>query len=221
MIRTFLQSGSHPDRVCLVSRRNHCPNSGNNTRTFTPLNLAVFWNSKALLNLLVAYHADIKVLANNTTKRTPLQLSTELGHLDMVSRLIELGADVNSPPSPCKGFTALQLAAIHGFYPIAELLLDHKAEVDYPAAKVCGRTAFEAATENGRLDMMLLLVRNGADLISSAGSKQFERAIQFAEARGEKPAIMLAYELREIVQRVTVEAQDEAFNSLLDRAFDY
>lgn len=220
-VRTLLQCGSNTDAICLVLSREFEKSLGNNTSTFTPLNLAVFWDSRPLLNLLNEHGASINGSFNSLTKRTPLQLAAELGHLDMVSHLIRLGADVNSPPTPCKGFTALQLAAKNGFYRIAEVLLVHKAEVDWPAARIHGRTAFEAATENGRLDMMLLLVRSGADLISSTGNKQFERAIEFAKARGEEPAITLAHELREIVKRVTLEARDEAFAVLMERGFAY
>lgn len=218
-VRTLLQCGSNTDEICLVLSRVSERSLGNNTRTFTPLNLAVFWNSMPLLNLLNEHGASINGSFNSLTKRTPLQLAAELGHVDMVSHLIRLGADVNSPPTPCKGFTALQLAAKNGFYRIAEVLLEHKAEFDWPAARICGRTAFEAATENGRLDMMLLLVRSGADLISSTGNKQFERAIEFAKAQGDDPAITFAHELREIVKRVTLEARDEAFAALLEKGF--
>lgn len=218
-VRTLLQCGSNTDAICLVLSREFETSLGNNTHTFTPLNLAVFWDSRPLLNLLNEHGAKINGSFNSLTKRTPLQLAAELGHLDMVSHLTRLGADVNSPPTPCKGFTALQLAAKNGFYRIAEVLLEHKAEVDWPAARIHGRTAFEAATENGRLDMMLLLVRSGADLISSTGSKQFERAVEFAKARGEEPAITLAHELREIVKRVTLEARDEAFAALMEKGF--
>lgn len=218
-VRTLLQCGSNTDAICLVLSRRFQMSLGDNTRTFTPLNLAVSWDSRPLLNLLNEHGASINGSFNSLTKRTPLQLAAELGHVDMVSHLIRLGADVNSPPTPCKGFTALQLAAKNGFYRIAEVLLEHKAEVDWPAARIHGRTAFEGATENGRLDMMLLLVRSGADLISSTGSKQFERAVEFAKARGEEPAITLAHELREIVKHVTLEARDEAFAALMEKGF--
>ncbi|KAF1974906.1 ankyrin, partial [Bimuria novae-zelandiae CBS 107.79] len=124
-------------------------------------------------------------------RRTPLQVAAELRHADIVAHLLSKQADVHAPPAPCKGLTALQAAAKGGFYLIAERLIEQSADINAPAARIHGRTAFEAATEFGRLDVMILLVRNGADLMNSDGQRQFDRAVKFAEAEGNDPAVKL------------------------------
>ena len=64
--------------------------------------------------------------------------------------------------------------------------------------------------------MMLSLVRNGADLVTPAGEKQFERAVKFAKARGETPAVKLAHELKDKVLQARMEVEQEQFSSIVD-----
>ncbi|KAK7191300.1 Protein fem-1-like protein [Paraphaeosphaeria sporulosa] len=190
----------------------------NLTCRYTPLGSAVLFNSKPYIDLLLEYGADLNKPPTSTSKRTALQSAVELGRTDMIPYLVGKGADVNVPPAPLAGFTALQLAAKAGFTPIAEYLIEQGAQVNAPRARIHGRTAFEAATEYGRLDMMLLLVRSGADLVSHFGEKQFERAIKFATARRETPAVELAHELREKILQARAEVEQELSPSPL---FDF
>lgn len=174
---------------------------------YTPLQNAVFLGSKACVDILIEFGADINRKATTVSNRTALQLAAETGDVEMVSYLISKGALVNAPPAPREGFTALQIAAMHGFYRIAEMLIKAKAEVDAPRAKVGGRTAFEAATENGRLDMMGLLVKHGA--LSNNREQQYERAVKFAKAQGQDPAVEHAAHLRAKILEVTKAAEEE------------
>lgn len=196
----------------------HLPKGRPDTiHSYSPLNYAVLLDSISCIDLLLEYRAEVNRPAKNSSKRTVLQLAAELGHTHIVSHLINKGADVNAPPAPLKGLTALQLASRQGHLRIEECLIEHGANIDAPPARIHGRTAFEAATESGRLDIMLLLVRKGVELVTEFGEKQFEKAIEFAKAQDQTPAIKLAHELKEKILQARAEVeQEEMFPSFVE-----
>lgn len=214
----LLNHGGHTESICLelfdtTPSFDSAYGRRENISAYTPLQNAVLLGSKACVDILIEFGAEINRKATNVSNRTVLQLAVEIGDIEMVTYLISKGAQVNAHPAPREGFTALQLAAMHGFYRIVEMLIKAKADVDAPRAKVGGRTAFEAATENGRLDMMGLLVKNGA--LSKDLEQQYERAVKFAKAKGKTPAVEHAAHLRAKVLEVTRAAEEE-YQELLE-----
>lgn len=211
IIYLLLKHGGYTDSICFDlgsgSRGYHYHWYGNDMRAYTPLQNAVLLGSKACVDILIEFGADINRKATNVSNCTALQVAVEIGDVEMVTYLISKGALVNAPPAPREGFTALQLAAMHGFYRIAEILIKAEADADAPRAMVGGRTAFEAATENGGLDMMGLLVKNGA--LTKDLEQQYERAVKFAKAKGKTPAVKHAAHLRAKVLEVTRAAEEE------------
>ena len=133
-----------------------------------------------MVNLFLAYNADVNLPATQGIKRTPLQKAAEMGNFDIVTLLLDHGADVNAPPAKARGATALQLAAIKGWVGIAVLLLDNGANVNVLPAKSNGRTTLEGAAEWGRPDMVKLLLERGVEL-ESEGYRFFKSAMRLAE----------------------------------------
>lgn len=112
--------------------------------------------------------------------RTPVQAAVEQGDLEMIEFLLSKGAWVNAPAALHMGATALQIASIKGYIGIARRLLAEKADCNAQAAPYHGRTALEAAAEHGRIEMIQILLNWGVRT-EGAGSRQYYRAIKFAE----------------------------------------
>jgi hypothetical protein len=201
--------------VAFKGLQEHTPGTSNNSvlSRMTPLLVAIDLGSCAMVKLLLKRGASIDRELDMGLLRTPLQRAAEIGDFDIVQYLIEKGAMLDTVP-PYGGGTALQLAAMSGHVGIAALLIEHGANVDYLPARGPGRTAFEAAAEWCRPDMMYLLVQRGVRLnLEVVGEfeerykfddpkdvdigieyrwctarkvqTQYERAIKFAEERGE------------------------------------
>ncbi|KAF2800289.1 ankyrin [Melanomma pulvis-pyrius CBS 109.77] len=158
------------------------------------------------VHLLLRYKADINQEPTGGITRTPLQYACELGSYEIALSLIEQGAHVNAPAAFNAGGTALQLAAIGGHDRVVDLLLDKGADLHAPPSKHNGRTPFEGATEHGRLDMMTFLLRAGVDIVSDGG-RQYKRAIRFAKANKQFPAVKLA----ELLYQTADQAHRTAF----------
>ncbi|KAJ8115899.1 hypothetical protein OPT61_g2562 [Boeremia exigua] len=194
---------------------NHTPRSANNSvlSRMTALLVAIDVGDFAMVRLLVNKGAQVDREPGMGVLRTPLQRASEIGDFELVRYFIERGATVDAAPV-YGGATALQLAAMSGHLGIATLLIEHGANVNHPPARGPGRTAFEAAAEWCRPDMMHLLVQHGVlldleveeeidepferdDLVELGKCvffrwrtvrkrrTQYERALQFAEDRGE------------------------------------
>jgi ankyrin repeat protein len=101
---------------------------------------------------------------------------------------------------------------------VAAKLLAVHADVNAEPAKFDGRTAFEGATEHGRVDMMLLLFKNGADLLKD-NRRQYRRAVEFARENAQYAAIELAEKLLKEALRKEEEGRF-FFDSLLDVEMD-
>lgn len=214
-VKILLENGGDPNVVVAFGGLDeHTPRTAGNSvlLRMTPLLVAVDVGSLPMIQLLVEQGANINRTTNMGLLRTPLQRAAEIGDFQIVEYLISKGAIINTLPV-YGGATALQLAAMSGHVGIATLLVEHGADVNYPPARGPERTAFEAAAEWCRPDMMCLLVQYGAQLdlevmeevdvkvevkigVDSDAVEyqwhtirkmrtQYERAIQFAEERGE------------------------------------
>jgi ankyrin repeat protein len=160
--------------------------------------VAIDTENLPMVKLLVENGADINHSFRTGLVRRPLQRAAEIGNFEIVQYLLECGAPVDC--TPCySGGTALQLTAIGGYVGIAELLLEHGADINHLPAEGEGRTAFEGAAEWGRVDMMCLLVSKGLNfdlVVDKEGHTQYQRAIQFAEKRGQMASKRFVEHLR-------------------------
>ncbi|KAH7078782.1 ankyrin repeat-containing domain protein [Paraphoma chrysanthemicola] len=188
----------------LVARGNYEESSLKSTRgtvlqRASPLIAAIDSENLPMVQLLVEHGAEIDHGLRLGLIRTPLQRAAEIGKFDMVQYLLERGAPVDSAPV-YSGGTPLQLAAIGGYVGIATLLLENGADPDHLPAKGHGRTALEAATEWSRVDMMSLLVSKNVkfDLVVGDNNEtQYNRAIDFAEKRGQIASVRFLKRLRD------------------------
>jgi ankyrin repeat protein len=163
-----------------------------------PLLAAIDTENLSIVKFLVENGADINHSFRTGLVRRPLQRAAEIGNFEIVQYLLECGALADG--TPCySGGTALQLTAIGGYVGIAELLLEHGADINHLPAEGEGRTAFEGAAEWGRVDMMCLLVSKGLNfdlVVDKEGHTQYQRAIQFAEKRGQMASKRFVEHLR-------------------------
>ncbi|KAH6616456.1 hypothetical protein C7974DRAFT_474931 [Boeremia exigua] len=193
----------------------HTPRTAENSvlSRMTALLVAIDVGDFTMVQFLVERGANVNRESTMGVLRTPLQRAAEIGDFEMAQYFISQGAIVDAAPR-YGGATALQLAAMSGHLGIAALLIEHGADVNHPPARGPGRTAFEAAAEWCRPDMMHFLVQHGAQLeleieeeIDESSEPdgmvkstiyhftrwrpvhkwrtQYERALQFAEDRGE------------------------------------
>jgi ankyrin repeat protein len=181
----------------------------------TPLTYAIKFRSFRTISILIEEgRASPSLPCRWGCERTPLQAAAEAGCLEIVDYLLERGVQADETPANHAGGTALQLAAIQGQLGVAAKLLAVHADVNAEPAKFDGRTAFEGATEHGRVDMMLLLFKNGADLISDNWG-QYRRAVEFAKENAQYAAIELAERLLKEAMRKDEEDR-VSFENLLD-----
>ncbi|KAI4663375.1 uncharacterized protein J4E78_003787 [Alternaria triticimaculans] len=160
----------------------------------TCLTYAIGLGSLKTVQKLHQVGANISLPAEWEIPRTPLQAAAQAGSVNIVKYLLGQGVNPNEAPAKRAGGTALQLAAAKGHVGIAAALLDANAEINAKPAMLDGRTAFEGATEHGRIEMMLFLFHRGANLLADE-SRQYRRAVQFAEDNLQHAAKELADEL--------------------------
>lgn len=161
-----------------------------------------------MIRLLVENGADVDHGPRLGLIRTPLQRAAEIGNFEAVEYFLDMGAPVDSAPF-YSGATPLQLAALGGYVGIATLLLENGADVDHLPAEGQGRTALEAAAEWSRPDMMSLLALWNVNfdlVVDNDGRTQYERALVFAEERGQMAS-------KRFVQRLRTEALEVSLNS--------
>ncbi|KAF2678237.1 ankyrin [Lentithecium fluviatile CBS 122367] len=188
--RILLGSGADPDTlVAYGGIANDSPAATSTIlRRLCPLLAAIDTANLPMVQLLVQHGAAVDYPPKLGLLRTPLQRAAEIGNFELVQYLLDQWAPVDSAPF-YSGGTPLQLAAIGGYVGVATLLLERGADPNYPPAEGEGRTAFEAAAEWGRVDTMTLLVQRGVDLDLAVGDnaddRQYERAVRFAEKRGQ------------------------------------
>ncbi|KAK7965182.1 ankyrin repeat-containing domain protein [Apiospora saccharicola] len=188
MVRILLEAGGDPNSIARIGDADSNVGTGGpvanpkNTKTATPLMLAIEHNDIGMLELLIERGADVNKPASQGIRYTPLQLACKLGSLAKVEFLLQRGADVRAGPSLAYGGTALQMAAQAGNIKIAQLLLDNGATVHEAPSKAHGRTAFEGAAEMGWITMLEFLW----DRACPRGFEQaeLERARKFADKQG-------------------------------------
>ena len=91
------------------------------TKGWTPLHEAAFWDRKDVAESLLANKA--KVNAKDNYGQTPLHLAAGMGHKDVADLLLVSSADVNVASDI--GRTPLHLAAIFDHKDMVELLRQH------------------------------------------------------------------------------------------------
>jgi ankyrin repeat protein len=94
--------------------------------TGTPLYLAASSGNKAMVELLLRYHADIE--RANSSGETPLHIAAKNGYRLVVDTLLARGAKVNAGTQ--SGWTPLSVAAAENQNQVAEALLAHGATID-------------------------------------------------------------------------------------------
>jgi ankyrin repeat protein len=96
-----------------------------NSKGFTPLILASYYNRLDIALILLKNGADVNSYSD---MGTALMAATYKGDLEMVKLLLNYKADVNKTDSNLK--TALHLACVFNFNDIAKQLIKHSARLD-------------------------------------------------------------------------------------------
>jgi ankyrin repeat protein len=119
----------------------------------TPLHEAVYQGHKDIVELLLAYGADVNKAAK-VSGCSPLFPAVAYGHKDIVELLIEAGADVNMRDKT--EYTPLNSASYQGHKEIAELLLNAGADVNQ--AENDGKAPMHRAAGQGFKEIVELLL---------------------------------------------------------------
>ena len=231
-VRILLDKGGDPNAiVAFDGLHQHAPRSSSNSvlLRMTALLVAIDIGDSAMVELLVQSGANVNRNSSGGLLRTPLQRASEIGDFGLVQYFIAQGAEINAA-AVYGGGTALQLAAMSGHVGIAALLIENGADVNHPPARGPGRTAFEAAAEWCRPDMMHFLVQHGAQLGLEVEEEveepsgehgmvswttvrrsrtQYERAIQFAEDRGQHASKAIVHSLGRQLEGIMDNGCDE------------
>ncbi|KAI1269205.1 ankyrin repeat-containing domain protein [Xylariaceae sp. FL1019] len=181
-VRSLLTEAIYTDDGTLIGiLSKHCTDI--RQQASEQLNLAARCGSLAVMQKMLAVHADPNYRANVVTDHTALQLASRRGRIDIVKALLGAGANVNDPGLTYGGHTALQSASIHGHFGVVCVLL--AAGADDIAPGVLGEAlrggqvrmirriikagakshwAFQGAVEQGRANDIKLLFAAGANL---------------------------------------------------------
>jgi RNA polymerase sigma factor (sigma-70 family) len=122
---------------------------------YTPLHLAATYGDQAVVETLLAHHADVNA---DIPGETPLHRAVLVGERDMIDLLLRRGANANAAAR--NGMTPLHRAVIRARSVIVQLLLAHGADVN--ARDSAGRTALHWAALKGFDNMVEQLLAAGA-----------------------------------------------------------
>lgn len=120
-----------------------------NTKGFTPLILACYYNRIKMAKILLENQADINAISN---MGTALMAATYKGDLEMVNLLLKNNANPNITDD--KGTSALHLACIFNKTEIAKTLLEHHAQKNLLDAQ--HKTALDYAVLNNNIELIKL-----------------------------------------------------------------
>lgn len=158
-----------------------------NARGDTPLTFAIRLESLSMIELLLAYGADV-TLTEKSKGFSPLWAATDKKYKAIVHRLLKKGANVNQQCS--EGRTVLMVAASKGYIDIVKVLLDAGALVN--VQPIDGWTALMDAAQNGHTHVVTELIKRGADVALQSISG--ETAVLSAVKRGHARIVELLIE---------------------------
>jgi ankyrin repeat protein len=126
---------------------------------FHPLGYACFFGHGELVDVLLAYGANLEAPARNAMEVRPIH--SAVAHADpavallLSRRLLDAGASPNVTQQ--RGFTPLHEAALRGHVELVRLLVSHGSNPEVRNAQ--GKGAIDLARENGHSDVAELLLR--------------------------------------------------------------
>ena len=131
------------------------PNFYDRTSIGTPLQLAVRWGNRSVVEALLFAGAAVNGSVRRSTQESTLSIAVKDRHYELVQLLLDTGADINQPSDgPYEG-TSLQAAAVNGDIEMFHFLLDRGADPHDPRA-------FEEAFRQDRELLGLLINRHKA-----------------------------------------------------------
>ncbi|OCT49799.1 hypothetical protein CLCR_06652 [Cladophialophora carrionii] len=156
-----------------------------NTRTYTPVFLAIWKGHVAILSLLLKDGAGVNEPSfSHLGQLSPLQAACYYGNLQVVSTLVDAGAGLNARPNNTKGKTALQYAVDMGHQQTVAYQLQHGADVNALCAEPQGLTALQSAVFQRNYHLVELLLLHGADVNQQPARTGGHTALSAAIATG-------------------------------------
>lgn len=133
LAEVYLKAGADPN-ISMSYNTSELP-----TVSRTPLQLAASIGTIQIVELLLAYGADVNLPALGDGGRTALQVACERDHKDVIERLLEAGADIGAAPASRMGITAYQAAIKYGSSSTQHRLLDSLPGPSRPLTLVAKR----------------------------------------------------------------------------------
>jgi ankyrin repeat protein len=124
----------------------------------TALHVAALYGHKEVVEVLLAFHADVG--AEDKNGDTALHLAAAKGRQEVVAPLLRHHADLNA--KDVRGATPLHVAVFYKQNEMARLLVASRADVQ--AADENGDTPLHMAAETGSVELSKLLLANHADV---------------------------------------------------------
>ncbi len=171
------------DQASLLVSQGAVVDAANESRTWTPLMLALNEGHTELAKWLLDAGADVNHV-DPEEGWTPLLVACDQGLRDLSLLLIAKGAHTHAclTGGDGQGKYAIHLASYYGEAPIVRALVMSGVDINLLPANG-GLAAIHWATYNPHLDLLEFLVQNGADVnIQASGIYQMRTPLHFAVA---------------------------------------
>lgn len=158
-----------------------------------PLELALDNKQTAVVELLLANHADPNLIEHVLYPGGLLGINITQKNIEIIRLLISHNANINPPLSHGLQQTPLQVAVDTGDTEIVQFLLEHNAAVNAEPARRRGATALQIAAMKGYLHMACLLLEYGANVFAPAAKIDGRTAFEGAAEHGRIDMVRLLW----------------------------
>ena len=191
-VKTFLDAGII-NKQHYTNSRYDLPHSSTRGYRQYPLRFAVDNEKIAVVELLLANHADPNLIEHVLYPGGLLGINITQKNIEIIRLLISHNANINPPLSHGLQQTPLQVAVDTGDTEIVQFLLEHNAAVNAEPARRRGATALQIAAMKGYLHMACLLLEYGANVFAPAAKIDGRTAFEGAAEHGRIDMVRLLW----------------------------